>query len=83
MKATSMGKATKMLFEMYPMGYEFTLQDLKRDVIRLHPPSRYSCGETFGRRLRANRYGEKYFIKCKKPQQSLYKKVGINIKKAS
>jgi hypothetical protein len=71
----SMNSATKETLDKFPMDYDFNLHDLISEVIRLHPPSKYSFGETFGRRLRGNRHGEDYDIVCIDPNRSRYKKV--------
>jgi len=75
MKVKSMSAAVKTLLEKYPMDYEFGLWDLKGDVLRLFPPSKYNHADTVSRRLREFRHGKDYEIVCIKPNQSRYKKV--------
>jgi len=80
MAAGSMSKAARMVFERYPIGHEFGLWDLKRDVLRLYPPSRYTHGDTISRRLREFRYGKGFWIKCVNPNKSRYKKLATERK---
>ena len=76
-RATSMSNAVFMALERYPIDYEFGLWDLKRDVFRLFPQSKYSHADTVSRRLREKRYGKGYQILCINPAQSRYKKVKV------
>ena len=69
-----MSQAVREMLEKYPMDYEFGLWDLKKDVQRLHPPSKRNHGDTVSRRLREFRYGEGYQIICINPTKSRYKK---------
>jgi len=77
MAAGSMSEAVRMVLEKYPIGYEFGLWDLKRDVLRLYPESKYNHADTVSRRLREFRYGKGYEIKCINPNKSRYKKVAV------
>jgi len=79
MEYRSISEAVRGCLENYPMGYEFGLWDLKRDVFSVYPPSKHTHGDTISRRLRENRYGKNYCIDCIKPTQSRYKKVEIKI----
>jgi hypothetical protein len=76
----SMSEAVRDLLEKYPMGYEFGLWDLKRDIFRLYPPSRKNHGDTVSRRLREFRYGRGFEIICINPNKSRYKKTPLKIK---
>jgi len=73
--SASMSEAVRDLIGMYPMGYEFGLWDLKNDVLRMYPPSRYNHADTVSRRLRENRHGKDFDIICINPNKSRYKKV--------
>ena len=79
--ASSMSDAVRRLVDMYPMDYEFGLWDLKRDVQRLYPPSKYNHADTVSRRLREYRHGKDYEILCINPNRSRYKKVKLDRKK--
>ena len=79
MGVCSMSEAVKVLLDRYPMDYEFGLWDLKNDVFRLYPPSKYNHADTVSRRLRENRRGKDFEIICINPNQSGYKKVSIVI----
>jgi len=72
---TSMSEAVKELLGKYPIGYEFGLWDLKNDVFRMYPPSKYNHADTVSRRLREYRYGNGWEIICINPCKSRYKKV--------
>jgi len=50
--AISMSEAVRILLKMYPVDYEFGLWDLKRDVLKLYPPSKYTHADTVSRRLK-------------------------------
>jgi hypothetical protein len=75
MEAGSMSEAVKMLFEKYCIDHEFGLWDLKGDVFRLYPPSKFSHADTVSRRLREFRRGKDYEIICINPNKSRYKKI--------
>jgi len=75
MEYKSLSEAVRGCLNNYPINYEFGLWDLKHDVFRVYPPSKYTHGDTISRRLRENRYGENYYIICIKPTKSRYKKV--------
>lgn len=60
--ASSMSEAVRVLFDKYPMDYEFGLWNLKNDVFRLYPPSKNSHADTVSRRLREFHYGRGYEI---------------------
>jgi len=77
----SMSEAVRELLKKYPMDYEFGLWDLKRDVFRAYPPSKYNHADTVSRRLRESRYGKGFEIICINPNKSRYKKVIIGLKK--
>lgn len=81
MEYTSMSEAVRELLKKYPVNYEFGLWDLKRDVFRAYPPSKYTHADTVSRRLREFRYGKGFEIKCISPSRSRYKKVKIDPKK--
>jgi hypothetical protein len=81
MKVQSMSEAVRTLVDKYPMGYEFGLWDLKKDVVRLYPPSKYSHADTVSRRLREWRHGKNFDIICINPTKSRYKKVERKAKK--
>jgi len=81
MTATSMTDAVRRLLEKYPMDYEFGLWDLKRDVFRAYPPSKFTHADTVSRRLREYRHGKGYDILCINPCRSRYKKVKADLKK--
>jgi len=70
-----MSFATKEFLDKYPMQYEFSLHEHKKELFKKYPPLKNSHGETFTRRIRENRYGKGYGIICHKPAQSKYKKV--------
>jgi len=76
----SMSEAVRVLLEKYPIDYEFGLWDLKKDVQRMYPPSKYNHADTVSRRLREFRYGNGWEIKCINPNMSRYKKVVLKIK---
>jgi len=76
----SMSEAVRVLLEKYPMDYEFGLWDLKRDVFRAYPPSKYTHADTVSRRLREFRYGRGFSIVCINPHKSRYKKVQFKLK---
>jgi len=73
--ASSMSAAVRELVDKYPMNYEFGLWDLKRDVLRLYPPSKFNHADTVSRRLREFRHGRGFDIICINPNKSRYKKV--------
>jgi len=75
MKVQSMSEAVKELVEKYPMDYEFGLWDLKRDVLKLYPPSKFNHADTVSRRLREFRHGQGFDIICINPNKSRYMKV--------
>lgn len=81
MEAGSMSEAVRVSLDRYPMNHEFGLWDLKNDVTRLYPQSRYSHGDTVSRRLREFRHGKGFQIICINPAKSRYKKVKIEPKK--
>jgi len=58
----SMSEAVRVLLEQYPMGHEFGLWDLKRDVFKVYPPSKHTHADTISRRLRESRYGRGFEI---------------------
>lgn len=80
MEVSSMSEAVRELFKKYPMDYEFGLWDLKRDVFKMYPPSKWTHGDTVSRRLREWRYGKGFEIKCINPAKSRYKKVKFILK---
>jgi len=73
--ATSMSEAVRVLLDEYPMDYEFGLWDLKNDVLKLYPPSKFNHADTVSRRLREFRHGYNYEIVCINPNKSRYKKL--------
>ena len=75
--AESMSGAVRECLERYPKNHEFGLWDLKRDVLRLYPQSKYNHADTVSRRLREARYGKGYQILCINPAKSRYKKVPV------
>ena len=75
--AESMSGAVRECLERYPKNYEFGLWDLKHDVFRLYPKSKYTHADTVSRRLREARYGNGYQIVCINPAKSRYKKVPV------
>jgi hypothetical protein len=79
--ANSMSGAVRELLEKYPINFEFGLWDLKHDVFRAYPPSKYNHADTVSRRLREYRYGRGYEIICINPHKSRYKKVPLKVKK--
>jgi hypothetical protein len=81
-KVTSMSEAVRELLEKYPIDYEFGLWDLKRDVFKEYPPSRYNHADTVSRRLREFRHGKDFQIICIDPNNSRYKKVKRERKRA-
>jgi len=78
---SSMSEAVRELVEKYPIGYEFGLWDLKKDVQRLYPPSKFNHADTVSRRLRERRHGKGYEIICINKNKSRYKKVENKPKK--
>jgi len=78
---SSMSEAVRHLLGKYPIGYEFGLWDLKRDVFRIYPPSKFNHADTVSRRLREFRYGNGWEIVCINPNKSLYKKIKFKPKK--
>ena len=78
----SMSAAVRDLFDLYPMDFEFSLWDLKHDVVERYPPSRNNHADTVSRRLREFRYGRGFEIKCINPNKSRYKKIELQLKKA-
>jgi len=76
----SMRQTVRELLEKYPMDYEFGLWDLKRDLFRAYPPSKYTHADTVSRRLREFRYGRGFEIICINPHKSRYKKVLFRLK---
>jgi len=79
--ANSMSEAVRKLLDKYPMDYEFGLWDLKRDVLRIYPQSRFSHADTVSRRLREFRHGKDFDIICINPNKSRYKKIKRQAKK--
>jgi len=77
----SMSGAVRELLEKYPMNYEFGLWDLKRDVLKIYPPSKHNHADTVSRRLREFRYGRGFEIICINPNKSRYKKIKLQLKK--
>jgi len=77
MKAGSMSESVRMTLEKYPIGHEFGLWDLKRDVLRLYPQSKYNHADTVSRRLREFRHGKGFEIRCINPNKSRYKKLAV------
>ena len=77
---SSMSEAVRDTLEKYPMNHEFGLWDLKRDVLRLYPPSRYNHADTVSRRLREFRHGQGFDIICINPNKARYMKVRQDIK---
>ena len=73
--------AVRKAVERYPMGHEFGLWDLKKDVFRIFPGSKFMHADTVSRRLREVRHGKDYEILCIKPSQSRYKKVAVKKKR--
>ena len=76
----SMSEAVRVLLKKYPMNYEFGLWDLKKDVFRAYPSSKYTHADTISRRLREFRYGAGFEIICVDPRKSRYKKIPLKIK---
>jgi len=79
--SSSMSEAVRDTLEKYPMNHEFGLWDLKRDVLRLYPPSRYNHADTVSRRLREYRHGKDYDIICINPNKARYMKVQAGLSK--
>jgi len=77
----SMSEAVRELLNKYPMNHEFGLWDLKRDVQRMYPPSKFNHADTVSRRLREFKHGENFDIICINPNKSRYKKVEWKPKK--
>lgn len=73
--SNSMAGAVRDVLDSYPMGHEFGLWDLKKEVIKRYPPSRKNHGDTVSRRLREFRIRNGYEILCVDPQKAKYKKV--------
>ena len=72
---SSMSEAVRELVETYPINYEFGLWDLKKDVFKLYPLSKYNHADTVSRRLREFRHGKDFEIICICPNKSRYKKI--------
>ena len=72
---SSMSEAVRELLDRYPFDYEFGLWDLKKDVLKLYPPSKFNHADTVSRRLREWRHGKGYEIICIDKNKSRYKKV--------
>ena len=70
-----LSSAVKTAIERYPMDYEFGLWDLKNDVLRIDPSTKFCHADTASRRLREFRHGKDYEIICIKPHLSRYKKM--------
>ncbi len=71
----SMSEAVRDVFDSYPMGHEFGLWDLKKDVAKRYPPAKKNHGDTISRRLREFRIRNGYEILCIDPSKARYKKV--------
>jgi hypothetical protein len=71
----SMSEAVRVALDRYAMDTEFGLWDLKREVLKLYPPSKFNHADTISRRLRERRIGNGYEIICINPNKSRYKKV--------
>jgi hypothetical protein len=76
----SMSEAVRTLFEKYPMNHEFGLWDLKRDVFRMCPKTKFTHADTISRRLREFRYGRGFKIACIDANNSRYKKIKFEVK---
>jgi len=81
--STSMSDAVHTLLQLYEMDCEFGLWDLKRDVQRMYPPSKFNHADTVSRRLREFRHGHDYEIICINPNKSRYKKIERKRKKGA
>jgi len=69
----SINSVIREILDNFPMGYEFGLWDLKIIIFRVYPPLKYTHADTISRRLREERFGDKYGVICINPNMSRYK----------